>query len=199
MSLLCAVSRDLQYSLIPSFSNHWISAHCSTKSSGRWTCLRYGRNVEVLPTKPQQAAAEQSQTKIAALIFSMTNLKETKIGQELIPDTLQSSLSHNIQLLDAPVWVPVWYTPTFWCFPFCICFHSSGCAMEALGCSKSDKKWGRKISLASFQLLYNSNSFLSPAAWRYRPDLCAHRAESIWIPLLTSAGWSLPAVISLIV
>lgn len=120
MSLLCAVSRDLQYSLIPSFSNYWISAHWFTKSSGRWTCLRYGRNVEVLPTKPQQAAAEQSQTKIAALISSIANLRDTKIGQELIPDTLQSFLSHNTQLLEATIWLPVWYTPTFWCFPFCI-------------------------------------------------------------------------------
>lgn len=157
MYLLCAVRRDLYYSLHLfhlSFSNCWISAHFSTKSSGIRACLRYGRNAVVLPTKPQQPAAEQSQTKIATFISSMTNLvrdqkwQSDKNSQELIPDTLQTSLSHQAELLDATIW------DMSTVFPFLhLCFHPSVCAVGVLCRSNRDKKWGRKISLASFQLL----------------------------------------------
>lgn len=34
---------------------------------------------------------------------------------------MTSSLFHNTQLLAAIIWMPVWDTPTFWCFPFRIC------------------------------------------------------------------------------
>lgn len=100
--------------------------------------------------------------------------------------------SLTTELLDATICMPVWDTPTLWCF------HPSVC-MEAPCCSKRDKKQGRKISLATFQLLYDSNSFLSPAAQRCQPDLFAQGAESIWITLLRSACWSLSALISLII
>lgn len=163
MYLLCAVSRNLYYSLYLfhlSFSNYWISAHFSTKSSGIRACLRYGRNVVVLPTKPQQPAAEQSQTKIATFTSSMTNLirdqkwQNAKNSQELIPDTLQSSLSLNTELLDVTIWMPVWDTPTLQCFPFCICVSIPVSVLwEFCAVQTETKTWGRKISLASFQLL----------------------------------------------
>lgn len=96
--------------------------------------------------------------------------------QDFIPflTPWQSSLSHNTQLLDATVW-----TPTFWCFPFCTCISIPVSVLLR------DKKWGRKINLASFQLPYDTNWFVSPAAPCCWPDLFAHEQ------LLTSACWSL--------
>lgn len=134
----------------------------------------------LLPTKPQQAVAEQSQTKPATFISSMTNLKRdqkwqnTKNAKSSFLTPWQSSLSHNTQLLDATVW-----TPTFWCFPFC------NCISIPVSVLLRDKKWGRKINLASFQLPYDTNWFVSPAAPCCWPDLFAHEQ------LLTSACWSL--------
>lgn len=49
------------------------------------------------------------------------------------------------------------------------------CAVQ----TETKKKQGRKISLANFQLLYDSNSFLSPAAQCYRPDLCPGSREHL--------------------
>lgn len=134
-----------------SFSNYWISARWLTKSAGRCTCLRYGRNVEVLPPKPQQQAAEWSQTKIAAFISSMTHLKRvqnwpTAHSWHPTKFPLSQHTAPGCHNLDASL-----VHPHILMFPFLhLCFHFSGCAMGALSCSKSDKKWGRKIKSGKF-------------------------------------------------